>query len=73
MLLEKIQDEFTLFETQITKLQGNLPLGKNLAQLQGTSRREKDAVQNFDETSRDLKLRLEDLGTFQPDLLVKNN
>lgn len=54
-LLEKIHDEFSTFQGSVTKLQGNLPDAKNLAQLQGTSRREKDAVQNFDETGRELK------------------
>jgi hypothetical protein len=37
-------DEFQNFQSQIKRLQDNLPAGKNLAQLQGTSRREKDAA-----------------------------
>jgi hypothetical protein len=44
VILDKIQEEFEGFQTVVNRLQGNLPLGKNLAQLQGTSRREKDAA-----------------------------
>jgi pentatricopeptide repeat protein len=50
-----------------------LPLGKNLAQLQGTSRREKDAAQQFEEKCRELKERLDDLSFIQPDMLIEQN
>ena len=72
-LLEKIQEDFEAFQHQHVKLKENLPLGKNLAQLQGTSRREKDASQNFEEKCRQLKESLDDLSYIQPDLLVKGN
>jgi len=38
-----------------------LPGAKNLAQLQGTSRREKDAIQQLDNKTRELKEELIDL------------
>jgi len=41
-----------------------LPDGKNLAQLQGTSRREKDAAQQFEEKCRELKEQMDDLSLF---------
>lgn len=73
VLLEKTQETFSNFENGVTKLQSNLPQGKNLAQLQGVSRREKDALQTFDETTRDLREQLEDISVLQPDLLIKTN
>ncbi len=73
LVLDKVQEEFDMFKGQVTKLKENLPQGKNLAQLQGISRREKDAAQQFDEKCRELRDRLHDLSTLQPDLLIKNN
>lgn len=55
------------------KLKDQLPQGKNLAQLQGTSRREKDGSQQFEEKCRELREQLDDLSFIQPDLLVKAN
>lgn len=73
VVLEKVQEEFQNFQNQVTRLQDNLPTGKNLAQLQGTSRREKDSVQSFEETCREIKQRLDDISYLQPDLLIHNN
>ena len=55
------------------RLEDTLPQGKNLAQLQGTSRREKDAKQGFEERCRELRSRLDELSYIQPDMLVKAN
>tara|TARA_B110000285_G_scaffold209886_1_gene251263 strand:+ start:435 stop:650 length:216 start_codon:yes stop_codon:yes gene_type:complete len=44
LVLGKIQEEFDGFQATVNRLKDNLPQGKNLAQLQGTSRREKDAA-----------------------------
>ena len=50
-----------------------MPVGKNLAQLQGTSRREKDSLQSFDEKCREIKERLDDISYLKLDLLVHEN
>ena len=72
-VLENIKEEFALFQHQFVKFKENLPLAKNLAQLQGTSRREKDASQQFEEKCIELKETLDDLSYLQPDLLIKVN
>jgi len=41
-VLETIEQEFVTYSSQQDKLKGQLPQGKNLAELQGVSRREKD-------------------------------
>ena len=43
MTLEIIGEEFKKFKEKHQKLKEMLPSGKNLAELQGMSRREKDA------------------------------
>mmetsp|Transcript_15828 Transcript_15828/g.19918 ORF Transcript_15828/g.19918 Transcript_15828/m.19918 type:complete len:117 (+) Transcript_15828:2758-3108(+) len=50
-----------------------LPSGKNLAELQGMSRREKDANQVFEEKCQEFHDKLLDLGEFQLDNLVRQN
>ena len=50
-----------------------LPTGKNLAELQGMNRREKDANQIFDEKCQEFHDKLLDLGEFQLDHLVRQN
>ena len=47
--LENIGKEFKTFKDKHIKLKETLPSGKNLAELQGMSRREKDANQIFEE------------------------
>lgn len=44
------------------KIKESLPTGKNLAELQGMSRREKDANQTFEENCREAKDLMSDLG-----------
>jgi len=73
LLLERVQEEFGNFKHQFVKLKEQLPLGKNLAQLQGTSRREKDASQNFDVKCQELTDSLHDFSEYQPDALIKSN
>jgi hypothetical protein len=43
LLLETIEQEFRAYQEKNGKLKSQLPTGKNLAMLQGISRREKDA------------------------------
>ena len=54
-------------------MKDNLPTGKNLAELQGMSRREKDANQVFDEKCQEFHDQLQDVGEFQLDGLVRQN
>ena len=49
LALENIGVEFKAFKEKHLKLKETLPTGKNLAELQGMSRREKDANQIFEE------------------------
>jgi hypothetical protein len=49
LLLENIESEFKSYQEKNKKLQETLPSGKNLAMLQGMSRREKDGLQIFDD------------------------
>ena len=53
LLLESIETEFRGYVERNNKLKVTLPSGKNLAMLQGISRREKDALQIFEEKCRD--------------------
>ena len=48
-----------------------LPDGKNLAELQGMSRREKDANQIYDEKVTEFNDQMHDLGEVQPQTYVK--
>lgn len=73
VVLDKVSEEFSGFQQQVKRLEDTLPQGKNLAQLQGTSRREKDAKQGFEERCRELRSRLDELSYIQPDMLVKAN
>jgi hypothetical protein len=50
-----------------------LPDGKNLAELQGVSRREKDSSLTFEEKCREFSDKLEDLSVTQPTILVDMN
>ena len=51
-VLESAGGDFENFKTSQEKLKNQLPTGKNLAELQGVSRREKDSCQNFEEKCR---------------------
>jgi len=42
-LIDGMQHEFKVFQDKHAKIKATLPDGKNLAELQGMSRREKDA------------------------------
>lgn len=43
LLLDTIEQEFKAYQEKNSKLKAQLPTGKNLAMLQGMSRREKDS------------------------------
>jgi len=62
--LENIGKEFKTFKDKHIKLKETLPSGKNLAELQGMSRREKDANQIFEEKCQEFHDQLLDLGEF---------
>ena len=69
-LTEAVEKEFSNFGGQQDKLKGLLPDGKNLAELQGVSRKEKDSVQTFEEKCRDFEDKLHDTAVTQPDILI---
>ena len=69
--LENLGVEFKNFKDKHVKLKDTLPSGKNLAELQGMSRREKDANQVFEEKCQEFHDKLLDLGEFQLDNLVR--
>ena len=73
VVLDQIKDEFDQIQQHFARLKDQLPQGKNLAQLQGTSRREKDATQQFEERCRELRDQLDDLSSVQTGLLIKGN
>jgi len=73
VVLDQIKDEFEQIQHHFARLKDQLPQGKNLAQLQGTSRREKDATQQFEERCRELQDQLDDLSSVQTGLLIKGN
>ena len=73
LALENIGIEFKAFKDKHLKLKELLPTGKNLAELQGMSRREKDANQIFEERCQEFHDKLLDLGEFQLDNLVRQN
>lgn len=54
-------------------MKANLPSGKNLAELQGMSRREKDANQIFEEKITEFNESMHDVGDVQPKTFVKQN
>ena len=64
LALETIGVEFKVFKDKHQKLKEMLPSGKNLAELQGMSRREKDANQVFEEKCQEFHDKLLDLGEF---------
>ena len=64
LALENIGTEFKAYKEKHVRLKEMLPSGKNLAELQGMSRREKDANQVFDERCQEFHDKLLDLGEF---------
>ena len=65
--------EFKLFKDKHAKIKASLPDGKNLAELQGMSRREKDANQGFEDKCRDFEDQMFDFGDAKPTLHIKQN
>ena len=66
-------EEFKLYKEKHAKMKTSLPEGKNLAELQGMSRREKDANQIFEDKVTEFKDQMFDLGEAKPEQLVKQN
>ena len=73
LAMEQIGVEFKNYKERHEKLKDQLPSGKNLAELQGMSRREKDAHQIFSDKCQEFHDTLLDLGQIQPDGLIKQN
>ena len=71
--LENIDYSFISFSEQHAKLKDSLPTGKNLAELSSMSRREKEALQNFELSCIEAKDRMLDLGKTQLDYLIERN
>lgn len=55
LVVEQIDAEFKTFQEKHEKMKGGLPDAKNLAELQGVSRREKDATGMFEDKCRDFE------------------
>ena len=72
-VVENIMKDFSGYKSSQDKLKGQLPDGKNLAELQGVQRKEKDSCQTFEEKCRDYQDKLYDMAITQPDLLITQN
>lgn len=68
-----METEFRVYQEKNSKLKSQLPSGKNLAMLQGVSRREKDAQQIFTEKCAEFCDQMDDISDLQPDMLIKQN
>lgn len=72
-LMENINKEFQTYNKQQEKIKMNIPDCKNLAELQGTSRRERDSLQSFEEKITEFTDKLYDIAVAQSDSLIKLN
>jgi len=72
-LVETISKDFAGHKQGQDKLKSLLPDGKNLAELQGVQRKEKDSCQTFEEKCREYQDKLYDMAISQPDTLVTQN
>ena len=73
LVTEMVESSFRTFEGQQEKLKAALPDCKNLAELQGFSRKEKDSQQSFEEKYREYEEQMNSLTNEQADQLVKLN
>ena len=73
LVMEQIGAEFKDYKEKHEKLKDKLPSGKNLAELQGMSRKEKDSHQIFSDKCQEFHDSLLDLGQLQPDSLIRQN
>lgn len=65
--------EFQAFKDKHEKMKDSLVNGKNLAELQGMSRREKDTNQIFAEKVQEYNDSMVDLGEAKPETYIKQN
>lgn len=72
-LMEKIEREFEGHDRKQDKIKQNIPECKNLAELQGTSRKERDSIQSFEEKITEITDKLYDIAVAQSDALIKLN
>lgn len=72
-LIDNINREFENYFKQQEKLKGNITECKNLAELQGNSRKERDSVQSFEEKITEITDKLYDIAVAQSDSLIKLN
>lgn len=73
LVIDQMTQEFQNFKDKHAKLKSVLPDGKNLAELQGISRREKDANQIFEEKVSEFNDSMHDIGDAQPNSIIKQN
>jgi hypothetical protein len=66
VIIESMTTEFKMFKSRHEKMKSGLPDGRNLAELQGMSRREKDANQIFEEKCIEFNDQMYDVGEAQP-------
>lgn len=71
--MDSMSQEFEKYEKQQDKIKQIIPGWKNLAELQGASRKERDAIQSFEEKINEICDKLYDIAVNQTDLLVKLN
>ena len=72
-IVENITRDFGNHKHSQDKLKSQLPDGRNLAELQGVQRKEKDSCQTFEEKCREYQDKLYDMAISQPDVLVTQN
>lgn len=72
-LMESISQEFDKYEKQQDKIKQLIPGCKNLAELQGASMKERDAIQSFEEKINEICDKLYDIAVNQTDVLIKLN
>ena len=70
-VIEGLTKEFEAFKERHEKMKNNLQDGKNLAELQGMSRREKDTNQIFVEKVEEFNDQMFDLGEARPETYIK--
>ena len=72
-LVENVNAEFETYGKQQEKIKLGIPDSKNLAELQGISRKERDSIQVFEEKVTELCDKLHDISTGSINTLIKLN
>jgi len=72
-LMDTVNGEIENHERQQSKLKSSIPECKNLAELQGVSRKQRDSVQSFEEKIIEISDKLYDIAVDQSEQLIKLN